>query len=96
MGRTSGKQANAAATNQKGAAKKADKTVENMKKSIEMVVKTDAKNNASTGSSSATVDSHVPLASTYEVARDPTGTGTLSTYLNWSDLKKNHNKFYIA
>ena len=41
------------------------------------------------------VDSHADNAASYKVAKDENGV-PLSIYLNWSDLKANHNKFYIA
>ena len=63
-----------------------------VKETIDLVVKKESKN--ASDNTSAQVDSHVSGASKYVVAKDVNGQA-LSTYLNWSDLKKNHNKFYI-
>lgn len=40
------------------------------------------------------VDSKCPRAVDYEVVFD--GSTALSCYLMWSDIKENHNKFYVA
>ena len=40
------------------------------------------------------VDSHVNMASSYKVVS--VDGKALSTYMNWSDMKKNHNKFYVC
>ena len=84
---------NASATDAKSGAKKADAVLNTVKKTIELVATKVSKN--SSDNSNATVDSHVPNAHLYEVAKNDSSGEALSTYLNWSDLKKNHNKFYI-
>ena len=96
MGRTSTAKSNPSATSKKGSApKRVSSDVDKMKKSIELVVKNDKTSPTNDSKSAQQVDSHVPNASMYEVATDSATSTTLSTYLNWSDLKKNHNKFYI-
>ena len=41
------------------------------------------------------VDHFVPKAHDYQVLFDKS-TAALSCYLMWSDIKENHNKFYVA
>lgn len=48
-----------------------------------------------TSNSKAQVDSHCDNKQDYEVVVEEGGE-SLSTYLNWSDTIRNHNKFYIA
>ena len=62
-------------------------TMKQVKKVIEQA-KSDS------GPNTAQVDSHFSDAANYEVASDKGQ--PCSVYLNWSDLKKNHNKFYIV
>ena len=62
-------------------------TLKQVKKVIELT-RTDS------APKTAQVDSHVPDAASYEVVSDKGQ--PCSVYLNWSDLKKNHNKFYIV
>ena len=50
--------------------------------------------NSTAVATSAEVDSHLNNASTYEVIVHEGK--PLSTYMNWSDMKKNHNKFYVC
>ena len=92
MGKTSNHKSNSSATDAKRGAKKASNNLSTVKKTIDLVVKRESKN--ALDDKSATVDSHAPGASQYVVAQDENGQA-LSTYLNWSDLKKNHNKFYV-
>ena len=40
------------------------------------------------------VDASVPSAQNYKVVSD--GGKTYSCYLMWTDLKDNHNKFYVS
>ena len=41
------------------------------------------------------VDDHVPRRDNYNVVVDPASGRPLSVYLMWSDLKDNHNKYYV-
>ena len=90
MNRINSKKSGASATNPKSALpKKTAKapTLKQVKKVIEQA-KPDSDTNT------VQVDSHMPDAGNYVVVEDK---GTpCSVYLNWSDLKKNHNKFYIV
>ena len=78
--------------NSKPAAK--PKTVKVLKTEIEKVLKpaTKAANTVTNGS--AAIDSHMVDGAIYKVVTDDIN--VYSTYLNFSDLRKNHNKFYIA
>lgn len=50
--------------------------------------------NASPTEKSTQVDSHVPNNGAYEVVVE--NGKVYSTYLMWSDMKNNHNKYYIV
>ena len=50
---------------------------------------------APAANTSAEVDSRIDGRAGYEVMVDDNGVA-LSAYLNWSDLQKNHNKFYVV
>ena len=98
MGRTTNRKAPASATDPKTQPKKP--SVKSLKKSIELV-KREEETKGSSQSSQATgaeatvkVDSHVVGGGAFEVVYHEGK--PLSIYLNWSDLKANHNKFYIV
>lgn len=54
-----------------------------------------AASNSDAKPTTAQVDNHCPDAKNLCVVSDEKGT-PLSCYLMWTDLKKNHNKFYVA
>lgn len=89
MGRTSNKSSNPSATMQKSMPKK----VANMK-DMHAEVKKQLAVDPSADESPSQVDSKVPGKEGYEVVMHEGK--YLSMYLNWSDLKKNHNKFYLV
>ena len=95
MGRTQTRKAPAATASKTAKPLKAVKkpTVTQLRKSIELVKK-EEEANCARESFKIQVDSHKIGRSEYEVVVHE---GTpLSVYLNWSDLRKNHNKFYIV
>lgn len=96
MART--KQTKRPVTNSKAPPKKAalkgkKQTVRQIRSTIEKAL-IPAKAEPAVGKNNAQVDSHVPGATSATVVVD--GGVACSAYLNWSDLKNNHNKFYIV
>ena len=84
------RRANSSATSSNAPPKKAQPAgVDSVKKSIEIVMQ-----RVDSSDQVVAVDTHVPGASGYEVAKGSDGE-SMSIYLNCSDLKKNNNKFYI-
>ena len=49
---------------------------------------------SASGAGGVLVDASVPSAQSYKVVSD--GGTTFSCYLMWTDLKNNHNKFYVS
>ena len=92
MGRTS-KVSGPSVTATKAMPKKASKTMQAL---LGAVMKVGASVFAApAANTSAEVDSRIDGRAGYEVMVDDNGVA-LSAYLNWSDLQKNHNKFYVV
>ena len=89
MGRTSNKKSNSSAANQKSMPKKVA-TMQDMHEEVKKQLAVDP----SADESPSQVDSKVPGREGFEVVMHEGK--YLSTYLNWSDLRKNHNKFYLV
>jgi len=70
------------------AAAKADLTTQK-------VTKKDIKTVSTSATGGVFVDHHVPSAANYKVVNGSDGK-PMSCYLMWSDIKDNHNKYYIA
>ena len=92
MNRVNSKKSGPSVTNPKSGPPK--KTKETKAPTLKQVKKVIEQEKAETETNTAQVDSHLPNADSYFVVEDK---GVpCSVYLNWSDLKKNHNKFYIV
>lgn len=90
MGKT-GRSSGASATTSKAMPKKTVNSMTDMQKEVEKAAK---KESSATVPSAGEVDSRVENRADYEVVMSLGA--PLSAYMNWSDLAKNHNKFYIV